>query len=322
MWLVGCLLMLMLMLCIVSLVFGIIYSHPLIFSPPPLHIIIHRHKVPPRNLLNLAQRYHTEITLQPLMAQASSIALLQPPPSWGLASSADADWVIRQRMREEYGLTKKKKLNRHQRKKKLKLSAAEASSSSSSSGTSKNSSASVIVSTELLLFDKPSIQALIASGTGPDGRLEARKLRKKRRRIAQSLAVVLVSVLVAYGRKYYISLPSSSSTGVVSSSLSVPAAQSQVSSDAATISQQQRRSSTASHHIPVEEEKKPRLSNLTSIQKSHLASLIQEEEPQDEEIQKQVNVQQRKRYTEQPEEVLIEKEEEDGDVVDKVSLLF
>ena len=181
MWLVGCLLMLMLMLCIVSLVFGIIYSHPLIFSPPPLHIIIHRHKVPPRNLLNLAQRYHTEITLQPLMAQASSIALLQPPPSWGLASSADADWVIRQRMREEYGLTKKKKLNRHQRKKKLKLSAAEASSSSSSSGTSKNSSASVIVSTELLLFDKPSIQALIASGTGPDGRLEARKLRKKRR---------------------------------------------------------------------------------------------------------------------------------------------
>ena len=320
MWLVGCLLMLMLMLCIVSLVFGIIYSHPLIFSPPPLHIIIHRHKVPPRNLLNLAQRYHTEITLQPLMAQASSIALLQPPPSWGLASSADADWVIRQKMREEYGLTKKKKLNRHQRKKKLKLSAAEASSSSSVAN--KNSSSSVKVSTELLPFDKPSIQALIASGTGPDGRLEARKLRKKRRRIAQSLAVVLVSVLVAYGRKYYISLPSSSSTGVVSSSLSVPAAQSQVSSDAATISQQQRRSSTASHHIPVEEEKKPRLSNLTSIQKSHLASLIQEEEPQDEEIQKQVNVQQRKRYTEQPEEELIEDKEEDGDVVDKVSLLF
>ena len=140
------------------------------------------------------------------MAKASSIAFLQPPPSWGLASSADADWVIRQRMREEYGSTKKKKLNRHQRKKKLKLSAAEAS-----------------------------------------------------------------------------------------------------------------REHTA-HHVPEEEEKKPRLSNLTSIQKSHLASLIQEEEPQDEEIQKQVNVQQRKKYTEQPEEELIEGD--DGDVVDKVSLLF
>ena len=251
------------------------------------------------------------------MAQASSIALLQPPPSWGLASSADADWVIRQRMREEYGLTKKKKLNRHQRKKKLKLSAAEASSSSSVSN--KNSSGSVKVSTELLPFDKPSIQALIASGTGPDGRLEARKLRKKRRRIAQSLAVVLVSVLVAYGRKYYISLPSS--MDVVLSSSSVPVAQSQVSSDVNVSASQQRHSSTT-HHVSEVEEKKPRLSNLTSIQKSHLASLIQEEEPQAEEIQKQVNVQQRKRYTEQPEEELIEEEgeDEDGDVVDKVSL--
>ena len=280
-----------------------------IFSTTVPHYHIHRHKVPPRNLLNLAQRYHTEITLQPLMAQASSIALLQPPPSWGLASSADADWVIRQKMIEEYGLTKKKKLNRHQRKKKLKLSAAEASSSSSAAN---KSSSSVMVSTDLLLFDKPSIQALIASGTGPDGRLEARKLRKKRRRIVQSLAVVLVSVLVAYGRKYYISLPSSSSTGVVLSSSSVPAAPLEAS-DAATISQQRRRSSTASHHVSEVEEKKPRICNLTSIQKSHLASLIQEEEPQDEEIQKQVNVQQRKRYTEQPEEELIEEEGEDED---------
>jgi len=254
------------------------------------------------------------------MAQASSIALLQPPPSWGLASSADADWVIRQRMREEYGLTKKKKLNRHQRKKKLKLSsAAEASSSSSSVVANKNSSSSVAVSIDLLPFDKPSIQALIASGTGPDGRLEARKLRKKRRRIAQSLAVVLVSVLVAYGRKYYISLPSSSSVDVVLSSSSVPAAPSE--SDA-TASASQRRHTA--HHISEVEEKKPRISNLTSIQKSHLASLIQEEEPQDEEIQKQVNIQQRKRYTEQPEEELIEEEgeDEDGDVVDKVSLSF
>ena len=320
MWLVSCLSMLF--ACVLPSSF---YSHHYIY-PFTLfyhlylhhHIITLRHKVPPRNLLNLAQRYHTEITLQPLMAQASSIALLQPPPSWGLASSADADWVIRQRMREEYGLTKKKKLNRHQRKKKLKLSAAEASSSSSVVA-NKNSS-SVIVSTDLLPFDKPSIKALIASGTGPDGRLEARKLRKKRRRIVQSLAVVLVSILVAYGRKYYISLPSSSSTGVVLSSSSVPAAPLEAS-DAATISQQRRRSSTASHHVSEVEEKKPRLSNLTSIQKSHLASLIQEEEPQDEEIQKQVNVQQRKRYTEYEEE-LIEDEDEDGDVVDKVSSLF
>lgn len=32
------------------------------------------HKIPPRNLINLAKRYHTQITLQPLLAQSSSIA--------------------------------------------------------------------------------------------------------------------------------------------------------------------------------------------------------------------------------------------------------
>lgn len=148
--------------------------------------------------------------MQPLMAQSSSIALLQPGPSWGITSHTDSDWVIRQRMREELGLAKK--LNRHQRKNRLK----QLGSSNSSNGEPASPSGILTVSTSLTesslcsssdpsLFDEPSIQALVASGTGPDGRAEARKLRKKRRMMLRSLAVVIVSILVALARNYFFS---------------------------------------------------------------------------------------------------------------------
>lgn len=156
-----------------------------------MNLVYSRHKIPPRNLVNLAQRYHTEITLQPLMAQTSSIALLQPPPSWGLAPRADSDWVLRQRMREEYGSTK---LNRHQRKNRLKQQG------------SFGDAASVHP-----LLDEPPVRSLIASGTGPDGRAEARKLRKKRRMMARGVAVVILSVLVALARNYLARRPLASS---------------------------------------------------------------------------------------------------------------
>jgi len=155
------------------------------------------HKIPPRNLINLAKRYHTQITLEPLLAQSSSIALLQPPPTSGLASYTDSDWVVRQKMREGGGETK---LNRHQRKVRLKINqhqqgagisdGAEASRSSSGKGTTAHP-----------LLEKPSIQAIIASGTGPDGRADTRKQRKKQRMMVRSVAVLMVAVLAALVKK-------------------------------------------------------------------------------------------------------------------------
>ncbi|KAL3763341.1 hypothetical protein ACHAW5_011008 [Stephanodiscus triporus] len=163
------------------------------------------HKIPPRNLINLAKRYHTEITLRPLMAQSSSIALLQPPPSWALASTAESDWVLRQRMRNEGYGSNTKKLNRHQRKNRLKLGPGGGISSSSYDGANPSmitSSCDIGVSCPLPL-EGLSIHAIIASGMGPDGIAEARKSRKKRRMIVQSLAVVVLSFLVALARNYY-----------------------------------------------------------------------------------------------------------------------
>lgn len=149
------------------------------------------HKIPPRNLINLARRYHTEITLKPLVAQASTIALLQPPPSWGLASSAESDWVLKQKMREERGLTK---LNRHQRKNRLKQH-------------------QELSSTTLTALPKKrprplSSQAIIASGTGPDGLAEARLLLKKRQMLVRSVAVVVLSVFVVLAKDYFSWQPS------------------------------------------------------------------------------------------------------------------
>lgn len=153
--------------------------------------------------MNLAQRYHNNVTLQPLMAESSSIALLQPPPSWGLASNMDSDWVIRARMLKEQGT----KLNRHQRKNRKKLG----------NGTdymNDNETASISTNMSAIYPEKgdqpphkPPLLALIASGTGPDGRAEARKLRKKRKVLTQSVVVVVFSIFALTAKHYFFSTP-------------------------------------------------------------------------------------------------------------------
>lgn len=145
--------------------------------------------------MNLAQRYHDEITLQPLMAQASTIALLQPPPSRCLASYADSDWVLKQKLREEHGL----KLNRHQRKNRFKLVNTDVEYHSDEVTSSKYPGK---------MQKNAASKAIIASGTGPDGRAEERKLRKRRKMVARSVAVVLLSVFAAMAKTYFSSSPS------------------------------------------------------------------------------------------------------------------
>jgi hypothetical protein len=165
------------------------------------------HKIPPRNLINLAKRYHTEITLQPLLAQSSSIALLQPPPSWALASTVESDWVLRQRMCNEMH----KKLNRHQRRNRSKV----VPGGSSLSTTSANSPLTIVKSnTRNACVFRPVLQqrggsstihARIASGMGPDGLAEARKMRKNRRMMVRVMAIAILSIIVALAKKYYYS---------------------------------------------------------------------------------------------------------------------
>ena len=197
-----------------------------------------RHKIPPRNLINLAWRYHSEITLQPLMAQSSSIALLQPPPTWALVSLVDSDRVlVRQKWMREYSLaTTTLKLNRHQRRKRRKQLGNSSRSgvgkgsgcggSSSIPGALPSSSTttrllklrSSVGSSLMSYMDRARIlllshmdygssyfRAVIASGTGPDGLAEARKSRKRRRFILHCTSVFVISMIVKQKRNNSIS---------------------------------------------------------------------------------------------------------------------
>ena len=125
------------------------------------------------------------------MAEASSIALLQPPPNRCLESYADSDWVLKQRLREEHGL----KLNRHQRKNRFKLVNTDVEYHGDEEVKSYKNPSKV--------QSKPASKAIIASGTGPDGRAEERKVRKRRRMMVRSVAVVLLSVFAAMAKTYF-----------------------------------------------------------------------------------------------------------------------
>lgn len=99
---------------------------------------------------------------------------------------------MRQRMWKEQGT----KLNRHQRKNRQKLLGADYV---------KRSSAAMSPHHHSEKGDKRPLQAVIASGTGPDGRAEARKLRKKRKMLAQSVVVVVFSLVALLGKSYFLS---------------------------------------------------------------------------------------------------------------------
>ena len=132
------------------------------------------------------------------MAESSSIALLQPPPSWGLTSNIDSDWVIRARILKEQGT----KLNRHQRKNRKKLG-------NGTDYVNDNESASTSMMSTMYpeKGEKPPLQAVIASGTGPDGRAEARKLRKKRKVLKQSVVVIVFSLVAVTAKNYFFTTP-------------------------------------------------------------------------------------------------------------------
>ena len=125
------------------------------------------------------------------MAQASTIALLQNPPSWMLASHADSDWVLRQKLREERGI----RMNRHQRRNRFKLV-------NEVDGHVIDGIADKEEDFSSQLLGKPSIRAIIASGTGPDGRAEARKLMRQRRIMVRSIAIAVLSVFAALAKTY------------------------------------------------------------------------------------------------------------------------
>lgn len=104
-----------------------------------------------------------------------------------------------------------KKLNRHQRRNRSKV----VPGGSSLSTTSANSPLTIVKSnTRNACVFRPVLQqrggsstihARIASGMGPDGLAEARKMRKNRRMMVRVMAIAILSMIVALAKKYYYS---------------------------------------------------------------------------------------------------------------------
>ena len=147
-----------------------------------------RRRVPPRKLMALARRYYAEAPNRDfLFDQAKLISLLQPPPSWGLASTTPADWVIKQRLRENRGM---KATNRRDRR----------SRSRSKSRTERQvpvTDANDTVEIEKYLDEKQKTLAVIACGFGPGDDDEERRRKRRKLLIWGAVAAALVAVSYA-----------------------------------------------------------------------------------------------------------------------------
>ena len=141
-----------------------------------------RRRIPPRKLLHLSKRYFVDDTIQPLLAQSSSIALLKPPPSWALSPVAPSNEVLRQR-----SLGKERHSSPEIR------SPEEEESTSMIPQVDDKAGYIKLVSSEGGRVQ--TVQAVIASGMGPDGDNEARLRKRRRKRKMQLMAAVGVGFL-------------------------------------------------------------------------------------------------------------------------------
>ena len=166
---------------------GILFRCVMEFSLLFSHLLHYRRRVPPRKLMGLSRRYFAEDPQREfLLEQAKSISLLQSPPSWGLAATAPADWVLKQRLRESRGM---KSTNRRDRRR------------SRSRSRSRSEQASVdlndIEEISKYLDEKQRTLAVIASGFGPGDDDEERRRKRRNMIIWGAVAVALVAVSYA-----------------------------------------------------------------------------------------------------------------------------
>lgn len=143
--------------------------------------------------MGLAKRYFAEDPSREfLFEQAKSISLLQSPPSWGLAATSPADWVLKQRLRESRGM---KSTNRRDRRR---------SSSRTRSGQQQEAPADLNDIEEIAKYldEKQRTLAVIASGYGPGDDDEERRRKRKKMLMWGAVAVALVAVSYAVVTQY------------------------------------------------------------------------------------------------------------------------
>jgi hypothetical protein len=151
-------------------------------------------RYPPRCLMKMAQKYYQEDWA--MGDNISNISLLQNPPTWSLSPKAKADWVLKQRVRQDLGL---KATSRKDRRKKAQYSH---SNSAENDGTADPSDeATPLVDKDYLKRNSRNL-AVIAAGYGPGPEAEAAR-RRQRRRLASAMAVGMFAVVIGVAYQQY-----------------------------------------------------------------------------------------------------------------------
>jgi hypothetical protein len=144
---------------------------------------------PPRSLMDLAKKYYKkEWTMGD---EVVNISLLQNPPNWSLAPTAKADWVLKQRVRQELGL---KPTSRKDRRKKAQLA------HSKSTDEQPSNEATPLVDKDYLKEYQWTL-AVIAVGYGPGPEAVERK-RQKRRMMKAAVAIGVVAIVMGIAYQY------------------------------------------------------------------------------------------------------------------------
>jgi len=148
-------------------------------------------RIPPRNLIPLARKYLSDENCQLLLAGSSSIALLQPPPSWALVNTVPADWILKMQLREFQGQASSNRRGRRVRKRDRTL----VGDLNSKNGEQNVGGSSVTTNINTNRKISESTFAIIAIGIGPDGDADRKrdKIRKKMK-IVSAICVGLISI--------------------------------------------------------------------------------------------------------------------------------
>jgi len=134
-------------------------------------------RIPPRELMSLAQDHYGANTQSFEQVDPSSIALLQPRPPWATANSVPSDWTLKKRAREMLHTTTTNNDKKKPSGSMLGRWNYRIRKSASSSGV-------------VMVQQGSSHRAVIAAGQGPNGNRDKRRTRRRRKR-AKIMAVLV-----------------------------------------------------------------------------------------------------------------------------------
>jgi len=160
--------------------------------------IMYMRRIPPRKMIPLAKKYFTDVKANQLLGQCSTVALLQPPPTWGLINSVPSDYVLKQRVRESRGLSKTSRRSRRTRSRSRNRSLTRRDKEKKGMNNNDGATNGERGPKNNGGKDDNATLAKIAIGIGPDGDGDAAK-EKRRRKMLRNIAIGVGVVAITIG---------------------------------------------------------------------------------------------------------------------------